>query len=90
MGMVVLWLISMLVVKFFFDISGMLVYTFITDFILFIFGIAGLVAMGDSTLFQVWFLFTFGIGLLIFGGIELAKINGEPPFFSDENPNDCK
>ncbi|MGM9540089.1 hypothetical protein [Anaerovibrio sp.] len=90
MGMIVLWLLSMLVVKFFFDIKGMLVYTFLTDFILFFFGIAGLITMGDSTIFQVWFMFTFGIGLLIFGGIELAKIEGDPLFTSDENPNDCK
>ncbi len=90
MGMMVLWLFSMLIVKFFFDTSGMIVYTIITDLVLFIFGIAGLISLGDSTLFQIWLLFTFGIGLLIFGGIELAKIEGDPAFTSNENPNDCK
>ena len=90
MGMMVLWLFSMLIVKFFFDISGMIVYTIITDLVLFIFGIAGLISLGESTRFRILRLFTFGIGLLNFGGIELAKLEGEPALTSNDNPNDCK
>ena len=51
MGMMVLWLFSMLIVKFFFDISGMIVYTIITDLVLFIFGIAGLIFTGRFNAF---------------------------------------